>query len=217
MAASKKTGRRAQRERNILRATLEELAGADYGALSVENVARRADVNKTTVYRRWPTKADLVGSALTAVADQMAFGPSTGSLRMDLREIGRRMLNLALSLEGQGLARLGVLRRPEPELADVVARIRALRQRKLEELLATAVSRGELAKDADLALMLDMLGGLLHVRLFLKGEGADELVIARAVDVLLDGIKAAPSTRGKTASDATVGCAVKSRKPSRRR
>src|SRR5450432_240784 len=96
---------KSQRERNILRATLEELAGADYGALSFDNVAKRAGVNKTTVYRRWPTKAELVGSALTALADQMAYGPSAGSLRADLLEIGQRMLKLALSLEGQGLAR----------------------------------------------------------------------------------------------------------------
>jgi len=196
-----KTSRRAQRERTILRATLEELAGADYGALSIENVAKRAGVNKTTIYRRWPTKAELVGAALTALADQMVFGPSAGSLRADLVEIGRRMLNLALSLEGQGLARLGVLRRPETELADVAARLRVQRQRKLEELLTTAVSRGELSKDADLALMLDMLGGLLHVRLFVKGEGVDELVIARAVDVLLTGINSVSLKR-----NATVGC-----------
>src|SRR5258705_12527876 len=86
--------RRALRERGILRRTLEELAAADYGGLSIDSVARRAGVNKTTVYRRWPTKADLVGSAITALADQMTVGPSTGSLRADLLEIGRRMLNL---------------------------------------------------------------------------------------------------------------------------
>jgi AcrR family transcriptional regulator len=107
MAATVNVSSRVLRERSILRATLEEL---DYGALSIDSVAKRAGVNKTTVYRRWPTKADLVGSALTALADQMTLGPSAGSLRADLLEIGRRMLNLALSLEGQGLARLGILR-----------------------------------------------------------------------------------------------------------
>jgi AcrR family transcriptional regulator len=201
MIVATNPSRRAQREASILRATLEELAGADYGALSVDNVAKRAGDNKTTVYRRWPTKADLVGSALTALADQMTLGPSAGSLRADLLEIGRRMLNLALSLEGQGLARLGVLRRPERELAGAVTRLRARRQEKLEQLLAAAVERGELSKNADLALMLDMLGGLVHVRLFVKGEGVDELVIARAVDVLLHGMTIPTArTRKKTRS-----------------
>jgi AcrR family transcriptional regulator len=180
--------RRAQRERTILRATLEELASADYGGLSIDNVAKRAGVNKTTVYRRWPTKPELVGAALAALADQMAMGPSAGSLRADLLQIGRRMLNLALSLEGQGLARLGLLRRREPELAETLGRLRAHRERLLEELLSAAVERGELSPDADMALMLDMLGGLLHVRLFVKGEGVDELVLAEAVEVLLRGV-----------------------------
>ena len=184
---AKSPSRRSQRERNILRATLEELAGADYGALSIDNVAKRAGVNKTTVYRRWPTKADLVGSALTALADQIGRVPSAGSLRADLLEIGQRMLKLALSLEGQGLVRLSILRRPEPDLADVAARLRVHRDRTLQELLATAIERHELSAHADLSLMLDMLGGLLHVRLFVKGESVDELVIARAVDVLLHG------------------------------
>lgn len=189
--------RRSQRERNILRATLEELAGADYGTLSIDNVAKRAGVNKTTVYRKWPTKAELVGSALLALAEQISVGPSSGSLRGDLLEIGRRLLNVALSLEGQGLARLHVLRRPEPELAGTIALLRERRSQKLEHLLAAAVERGELAPDADLSLLLDMLGGLLHVRLFVKGLGVDELDIARAVDVLLDGVKLAPRAARK--------------------
>jgi len=199
MAATVHVSSRVLRERNILRATLEELAGADYGALSIDSVAKRAGVNKTTVYRRWPTKADLVGSALTALADHMTLGPSAGSLRADLLEIGRRMLNLALSLEGQGLARLGILRSPDPELVDAVTRLRARRQEKLEQLLSSAVERGELSKDADLALILDMLGGLLHVRVFVKGEGVDDAVIARAVDVLLHGMTTSAPRASKEA------------------
>lgn len=197
MTAVTKPSRRTQRERNILRATLEELAGADYGALSMDDVAKRAGVNKTTVYRKWPTKADLVGSALLAFAEQISLAPSTGSLRGDLLHIGRQMLNLALSLEGQGLARLSLLRRPERELAVTMVRLREQRNAKLEDLLGSAVERGELARDADLPLMLDMLGGLLHVRLFVKGTGVDELLITRAVDVLLHGVSAPAPQRPK--------------------
>ena len=186
--STQQPSRRSQRERTILRATLEELAAADYGGLSIEDVARRAGVNKTTVYRRWPTKADLVGSALTELADRMVVGPSAGSLRADLLEIGRRMLALTLSLEGQGLARIGLLRRREPELAGTLNRLRAVREKHLQALLGAAVDRGELPPDADLALMLDMLGGLLQVRLHIKGEGVDELVVAEAVDLLLHGV-----------------------------
>jgi hypothetical protein len=90
------------------------------------------------------------------------------------------------------LERLAMVRGPEPELANTIARLQAVRQAKLRHLLAAAVERGELAKEADLALMLDMLGGLLHVRLFVRGGQVDELVIARAVDVLLHGVIETP-------------------------
>jgi AcrR family transcriptional regulator len=186
---------RLVRERRIYRATLEELASADYGTLSYENVAKRAGVNKTTLYRRWPAKADLVGRALLALSDEMLIGPSSGAIRDDLIEIGRRYVTLALSLEGQGLARLALLRE-EPELVSVVAQLRRRREQSLERLLAAAVERGELAKGTDLSLLLDMLGGLLHVRLFLKPEReVDEHVTTRAVDILLRGVLEAPQRR----------------------
>jgi len=55
----------------------------DYGALSAENVALRARVNKTTLCRRWPTKAALVHAALDSIVDEVELGTSTGSLRAD--------------------------------------------------------------------------------------------------------------------------------------
>ena len=56
-------GRGAPVVHAVLEATLDELGLVGYGALSVEQVATRAGVNKTTVYRRWPTKAALVERA----------------------------------------------------------------------------------------------------------------------------------------------------------
>ena len=58
--------------RGILAAALEELASAGYRALRIEDVATRAGVNKTTVYRRWPTKEDLVRAEADAAAAEAA-------------------------------------------------------------------------------------------------------------------------------------------------
>ena len=52
-----------------------------YASLRVEDVAARAGVNKTTIYRRWPAKSDLVIAALDALRDQTQIDPDTGSLR----------------------------------------------------------------------------------------------------------------------------------------
>lgn len=183
-----KLTRRAQRERTIRRATLEELARSDFGALSFERVARRAGVNKTTLYRRYPTKTDLVRSALASTRTFVHPEPTTGSLRTDLLRIGRTMLDFASSLEGQTMLRLRLLDHPSPELAAVAARVQAENLAALEPVLRAAVHRGELRPDADASLLLDLLTGALHLRAFLKNEQVDELTIVRAVDLLMLGV-----------------------------
>src|SRR5262245_2839968 len=73
--------------RGILGAALTELARTGYGALRIEDVAARAGVNKTTVYRRWSTKEDLVRAALLSITNDRFTPPNTGSLRTDLLQI----------------------------------------------------------------------------------------------------------------------------------
>src|SRR6185369_2792274 len=92
--------------RDVLAATLAELAGAGYAGLRVEDVAARAKVNKTTVYRRWPTKEDLVRAALLSMTAEVSEAPNTGSLRGDLLAIARVMVELTASAEMQGIARI---------------------------------------------------------------------------------------------------------------
>ncbi len=175
------------REAKILRAAIEELAGSDYGGLSFERVAARAGVNKTTVYRHWETKADLVRSALTLCLRSVSPEISTGALRDDLIRVGRRMVEFASSFEGQSLLRLHLLQHPEPELANIAKELHAKHLAQLAALGEAAAARGELREGADFTLMLDMLGGTLHARLVIKNEPVDDVLIARIVDVLLRG------------------------------
>jgi AcrR family transcriptional regulator len=204
MKKRKPDAKAATRQREILRAALEELARADYGGLSFERVAARAGVNKTTVYRQWPTKAELVRAALESCAEVVRFGPSTGSLRGDLIRLGRIMSEFASSFEGQGLVRLRLLDHPEPELAEMA---RALNDRHTAELVAVlrqSVDRGELSPDVDPRLLLELLGGALHIRLFVKNERVDDVIIARIVDLLLNGVTPRVASSGARLRAATV-------------
>jgi AcrR family transcriptional regulator len=178
---------RSRREKVILRAAIEELARSDYGGLTFEKVAARAGVNKTTVYRHWETKVDLVRAALSSAARSMSPGPTTGTLRGDLLRIGRAMTDFATSFDGQCLMRLRLLQHPEPELAGIAKDLHAKHLAALASLAKAAVARGEVAPDVDLGLILDMLGGALHVRLVMKNEPVDDVVIAQIVDILLHG------------------------------
>jgi AcrR family transcriptional regulator len=180
---------RAVRERAILRAAIEELARSDYGGLTFERVAARAGVNKTTVYRRWETKADLVRAALTSVAQAFRPGPTTGSLRGDLMRMGRTIREFVASFEGQCLMRVRLLQHPEPELAGMAKELHARSLGDIASLGRAAVERGEITADSDMGLLVEMLSGALHTRLIMKGEPADDVVIARFVDTLLHGAR----------------------------
>jgi AcrR family transcriptional regulator len=68
----------------VLDATLTQLAALGFERLSIPQVADVAGVNKTSIYRRWPTKADLVRDALAIPLNQANEAPNTGALRTDL-------------------------------------------------------------------------------------------------------------------------------------
>jgi AcrR family transcriptional regulator len=195
MATKRPDGRREQeqaRERSILQATLKELARSDYGGLSIEAVAERAGVNKTTIYRRWPTKAELVLAALTSVADMFPVGASSGSLRDDLRRLAQQLVAFTESPVGMSLLRLRMLVHPEPELAEISRQLNIAKLKELKGMLSPAVARGEIAPNADLRLLLDLLWGVLFVRLVHRSEPVDAATIERIVDMLLAAAQAQP-------------------------
>jgi AcrR family transcriptional regulator len=186
---------RALKTEAIFRATIEELALADYGGLTFERIAARAGVNKTTLYRRWPKKADLVRASLVALTKSATPGPTSGSLRGDLMRLSQQIVKFAASLDGQSLLRLRLLKHPEPELAEIAKTIHADQQAERERLVIAAIDRGELRPDADPRMLIDMLGGVLHIRLFFRNERVDDGVIARLVDALLEGVLAPTPSR----------------------
>ena len=73
-------GRGPKVRATVLAATLAELAGTGYAALTVDNVARRAGVHKTTIYRRWKNRESLVTDAMTDLAATQVPFPDTGDI-----------------------------------------------------------------------------------------------------------------------------------------
>jgi AcrR family transcriptional regulator len=188
MAKSARLGRLAQerlRERKILRAAIEELASTDYGGLTIEGVAARAGVNKTTLYRKWETKADLMRAALLSVVEMFKVTPTGGDVRSNLLQMARTFCEFTRSFEGQSIVRLGLLQHPEPELAKIAHDLHAKQLAELSALFDAAVERGELSPHVDPLLLLDMLCGAIHIRIVMKNEPVDEALLQRSVDLLL--------------------------------
>jgi AcrR family transcriptional regulator len=161
------------------------LALSDYGGMTIEAVAARAGVNKTTVYRKWPNKAVLIQAALNSVFESHRLGATSGNLRDDLRRIGRNIRTFVLSLEGRSLMRLHLLQHPEPELAGIAKDLHDRNLADLKAMMDAAVARRELGRHVDVMLLLDMFWGALHARLVMRDEPVDDALLRRIVELLM--------------------------------
>lgn len=173
----------------ILRAALEELAEVGYSGFSYEAVAGRVGVAKTTVYRRYPTKIDLVRAALRHFLDEAAGEvPNTGSLRGDLVALGLKATQIASSVLGQSLFRTRLLDRVAPELDALGAEFERERDSANRAVAVRALARGELSSEADFVTLVQVLSGAILFKLVIKHEAVGELEITHMVDLLLNGV-----------------------------
>ncbi len=172
----------------VMEATLEELARQGYGSLSIEDVAVRAGVAKTTVYRRWPTKPELVLAALGCAADDAGVASNdTGSLRGDLMAMMRSFRDFASTSRGSSLMRMMLAEGSASEVATLARTMRKSRETKPRAVIRRAIARGELPKGSDPRLVLSTLFGVVqHYVLFLD-EPCDDRTLDRLVTLVLDG------------------------------
>ncbi|MEV0365115.1 TetR/AcrR family transcriptional regulator [Nocardia fusca] len=185
------TTARPRRAEAIFAATLELLATAGYEGLTMEAVALRAGVNKTTLYRWWKSKDEVLAAALTE-SDLLTFPvPDTGSLRGDLIETARSIHCLLTDAATAPIAAAVLAASPgRPSLAAVGRMFFADRAAREHPLFRRAVVRGELDDRTDPRLVMDMLAGAIWFRVFLRAEPVEAADIDKAVDIVLNGIAA---------------------------
>lgn len=180
-------GRSARVVRAVLDATLEELGSTGYRALSIEAVAARAGVAKTTVYRRWPTRADLVRAAFAESAQRLTVVPDTGSLRDDLVLYYGSLVKKLSSPTGRSLVRVTFAESDDPELAELVRQVRVERKKLPQGLIARAIARGDVPPRLDAGYLLDALGGVIHYRVGVLGQTLARRELVNLVDRTLAG------------------------------
>ena len=189
-------GRSERIVRVVLDAAAAELARSGYVALRIEDVAARACVNKTTIYRRWPTKADLIGATLTSKHEALDL-PDTGSLRADLLELLRRVVTLASAPEGQGIARVLMTELNHPEVEALARTLREQRHRDWLHVIGRAVRRGEIPPRRDHRLMVEMINSTVFSRLFKFRDEVDERFLCGVIDLVLNGAKSATAFKSR--------------------
>ncbi len=184
-------GRSARVVSCVLRATLEELGRVGYGRLRIDDVAARSGVNKTTIYRRWPEKANLVCAALKTVGGPPG-DPDTGSLRADLIESFRSSMRGWTTDRGRGLLRVLAVERADDTVDRIARALRGRYETARRAMLARAIARGELPPATDTDLLLDVLTGAVLTRVRTRRGPLDPAWLSRVVDFTLAAARVAP-------------------------
>jgi AcrR family transcriptional regulator len=188
----KRAGRRhSETAARVLGAAGRILREDGYARLTMERVAALSGAAKTTVYRRWPSKAALCMDLYLDVAGRELHDPDTGNVASDLQEIANTVVRLQTrTVAGQAFVGLIAEAQLTPATRAAFLAEFAERRREVTRLvLRRAIERGELRPGTDVDLVIDALGGAVTFRL-LQGHAPLTGKFTRAlVELLLSGCK----------------------------
>jgi AcrR family transcriptional regulator len=174
----------------VLTQTLTELADHGPDGLNIDRIARQAQVNRTTIYRRWPTREELIRAALSHSLHAFDPIPDTGSLRGDLRMIAQQIDRLIDAPHGQALLRAAA----SPASGDTIARFAAqaataATRRPARQLSERARARGEWQANITPEQVIFTLVGAIWHRRSLEGHRIDNAWLDPLLDLLTRGVR----------------------------
>lgn len=172
----------------VLDATLALLSEQGFG-FNVEDVAERAGVHKTTVYRRWDTKPLLVAAAIQRFAVQTVDIPRSGDTVADLRYLAVQVARVLRSAPGRNLMRATLTATgSQPELTDIARDFFIGRYAQATLLITDGQAQGSIRPDVDPVLIWQAIVNPLHMNAICELETSGQL--ARALtDLILDGAR----------------------------
>lgn len=184
--------RGAALEDAILAAAYAELVEAGYTGFSVESVAARARTGKASIYRRWPTKSELVTDALVSELPTPAQCGLQMTLTDDittfdaLRGLARAIGAVITSPAGDAIRTIKCEATTDPDLARLIdSRFQAPRRAAMLHLLQRGVERGEVRPGAVTELVADVLPAVLTHRVLLQRERLTESDIGEIIEQIL--------------------------------
>ena len=180
-------------EQAIFRATLDELVATGYARLSMEAVAAGAHTGKAAIYRRWPSKEELVLDTLRATLPEPGPAPDTGSLRGDLLELVSWARTAMLSLPGcAGRVIMSELdhERAAPFIGLMHQRVIEPGKSLMREVLSRGVLRGEVRADAVNPLIIDVIPAVMLYRAKTYGPPGEAEAVGLVDQVLLPAVRA---------------------------
>ena len=174
--------------RRVLDAAIVELARSGYAGFRMDAVASMAAVNKTTIYRRWPSRAALVAAVVDRMRTPLRESPlpDTGQLERDLVEAFARRFTFGRKVQGRAWARL-LDERYRPEVDAIIGDAIDERRGEWRSMVVRAIDRGELPPGTDAQLLLDLVRAIADAR---SSHRLDTTWLTLAVRTVIVGARA---------------------------
>jgi AcrR family transcriptional regulator len=168
----------------VLDATLAELGRVGYGRLRIDDVAARACVNKTSIYRRWADKPGLVCAAMRTMSGDH-LDADCGSLRADLLQSFQTNMRGWATDRGRGLLRMLIAEAADPTVDRLARRLRERHKQARRRIVLRALDRGELPPGTDIDLLIEVLTNTVVTHVRHRPGPLDPDWLERVIDLLL--------------------------------
>jgi AcrR family transcriptional regulator len=170
----------------MLQAALALIAEVGFERMSIEAIATRAGVGKTTIYRRYSDKAELVADAIESIREEVAI-PDTGNLKSDIDMLIENAAQISLNPLGrQTVAMIISSASSTPEFAQIYwTKYLQPRRVAFDMVIERAKSRNEVPQDLDSGLVFDMMSGImLYTMIFQPTSESWSIYIRRALNLI---------------------------------
>ncbi len=182
----RRTGGRSARVLDaVAQAVLEELSVSGIEDFSIPQVAARAGVSNSSLYRRWPNKAALISFAGSRNSQATIPFPDCGSLRKDLVQALAEVLETFSDPSMRAVIAMAFSISDAPELKQTLDTFWQLRIEQQREMFNRAIARGEIAADADTSEIIERAVGPLYFRYFVTRRPITKKFLQELVDAAL--------------------------------
>jgi AcrR family transcriptional regulator len=176
--------------RAVLQATTELLTEHGLAGARIADIAARAGVHETSIYRRWSTRAHLIAEAVSTHLDTELPLPDTGSTREDLTTFFTALATVLSTPTGPWATLLGFAPPDEQAQFDQLReQFWTARLHRAGILVQRGVDRGELRPDTEPELLLEALAGPLHLRILQRHRPSGRPYVSALVDLVVDGAR----------------------------
>jgi AcrR family transcriptional regulator len=193
--SEQKSTRPRGRQRNeavrqaVLQAAYDMLQESDFGSVTIEGIAARAGTTKTTIYRWWSSKADLMIDAFLEKTQAKTDFPNTGSVIEDFKQQIPLLVQAYAGETGHSVASIIAAGQMDEEAAKAFRlRYLAVRRAVAKMLIERGIEQGVFAPNLDPEVAIDLLYGPIYLRLLVGHQPLDQAFAERLVEHGLNGL-----------------------------